>query len=115
MTEDVSNEVDTLSNFEGGAGSDYDDELQGNTGANKVFGGFGGDDTYVTDGGDTIVEAAGKGTDSVRSSVSHTLSANVENLTLTGTGNCLANVITGNTGINELNGGGDDRLTGGGP
>ncbi|MEQ1742207.1 MAG: calcium-binding protein, partial [Candidatus Nitrotoga sp.] len=70
-----------------------------------------------------------KGTDKVNSSVTYTLSANVENLTLTGTlaingtGNNLDNVITGNSAANQLNGqagndkliggGGDDTLTGG--
>jgi len=56
------------------------------------------------------------GTDKVSSGVTYTLSANVENLTLTGaaaiigTGNAQANSITGNVGSNQLNGGaGSDR------
>jgi Ca2+-binding RTX toxin-like protein len=58
-----------------------------------------------------VTEAASAGTDAVSASVTYTLSANVENLTLTGTaaingtGNSLANVITGNAGNNTLNGG----------
>lgn len=94
--------------------------LDGGTGADRLIGGA-GNDTYVTDGGDTIVEAANQGTDTVRSSATHTLSANVENLVLTGTaaingtGNTLANALTGNSGANVLAGGlGNDRLTGGG-
>ncbi|KQV33652.1 MULTISPECIES: calcium-binding protein [unclassified Rhizobium] len=94
--------------------------LDGGTGADRLIGGA-GNDTYVTDGGDTIVEAANQGTDTVRSSATHTLSANVENLVLTGTagingtGNTLANTLTGNGGANVLAGGlGNDRLTGGG-
>lgn len=89
------------------------------------------DDTYVVDAaGDVVTEDLNAGTDLVQSSAaSYTLSANVENLTLTGTGNVngtgndLANVITGNSGNNVLDGGagsdtlngdpGNDTLTGG--
>jgi serralysin len=93
-----------------------------------MAGGF-GNDTYITNGADTITEAAGGGIDTVQSSVSYTLGANLEKLTLTGssaingTGNSLANVITGNGAANTLNGGGgidtlaggrgNDKLTGG--
>jgi Ca2+-binding RTX toxin-like protein len=66
------------------------------------------------------VEYAGQGTDKVESTVSYTLTANVENLDLigfaaAGTGNDLANRITGNAQDNTLNGRGSaDILTGGG-
>ncbi|MCA3444469.1 MAG: Ig family protein, partial [Rhodobacter sp.] len=65
-------------------------------------------------------EAAGAGTDTVRSSVTLTLGANLENLVLTGTaaingtGNSGANVLTGNNAANTLDGGGGaDTLAGG--
>lgn len=79
-----------------------------------------GDDTYVVNRADVIVENPNKGTDTVRSSGSYTLGTNLENLVLTGsaglngTGNVLANVITGNAGANQLKGmDGNDILIGG--
>jgi len=97
-----------------------DDSLNGGGGADTMVGGA-GDDTYSVDNsGDLVVENAGEGTDLVMASVSLTLQANVENLTLTGTsalsgtGNALANAITGNAGANVLAGlGGADTLNGG--
>ena len=58
-----------------------------------------------------VTEAANAGTDTVQSSISYTLGANVENLTLTGSARStapattLANIITGNAGNNTLDGG----------
>src|SRR5262249_14952159 len=69
---------------------------------------------------DVVTEGAAAGTDLVKSSVTHTLSDNVENLKLTGTddidgtGNALNNMLTGNTGNNVLDGGtGADTMAGG--
>jgi trimeric autotransporter adhesin len=113
-------------NIKGGLGNDT---LNGGTGNDTLDGGFGndtmaggeGDDIYIVDvAGDTVTEAAGEGTDLVKSSVTYILGTDVENLTLTGaiaingTGNDLNNSIIGNNGSNTLNGGvGNDELNGG--
>nr|WP_301102075.1 calcium-binding protein [Propionivibrio sp.] len=103
-----------------GTGNALDNVLTGNSAVNTLRGGL-GNDTYVVDNtGDIVVEALGEGVDLVRASVSYTLAANVENLTLTGTaaingtGNALDNVLTGNSAANTLSGGaGADTLRGG--
>ncbi|MFN6540651.1 MAG: FG-GAP-like repeat-containing protein [Nostoc sp. EkiNYC01] len=101
----------------GGAGDDY---LNGGSGENKLFGGS-GNDTYIVGGADVITENASQGTDTVYSTNSYTLGANLENLVLDGTaaingiGNTLNNVITGNAANNSIAGGdGNDTLNGGG-
>jgi serralysin len=111
-----------------GIGNGLDNAITGNELANLLDGGTGndrlaggaGDDRYIVDAaGDQVVELAGEGIDSVRSSVSYALTDNVENLVLTGaaqtgTGNGLNNIIIGNALANALLGGaGDDRLAGG--
>ena len=102
-----------------GTGNSVNNTLRGNSAANLLTGGA-GNDTYVVSTGDTVVEQANEGTDTVQSDVSWTLGANLENLTLTGTaainaaGNGLANVLTGNGAANQLAGGtGNDTLRGG--
>ena len=94
--------------------------LVGTTGADRLVG-LAGDDTYVVDNvGDVVVENANEGRDTVNASVSYTLVANVENLSLTGsaaingTGNELSNTMWGNNAANVLDGGaGSDWLFGG--
>ena len=101
-------------------GLDGDDTLDGGSGADSMTGGA-GNDTYVIDNAnDVIAEAADEGTDTVISSLDHTLADAFENLTLSGTagrsgtGNGSANVMTGNSGSNRLQGlGGADTLVGG--
>lgn len=102
--------------LEGGAGNDY---LNGGGGGDTLVGGTGNDSYQVTDARDVVIENANEGTDSVTSTVTYHLSANVENLNLIGTaniagyGNDLANSITGNSGSNHLEGGaGNDFLNG---
>ena len=96
------------------------DTLDGGGSGDTLIGGAGNDDYVIDSADDLIIEDADEGTDSVSASVSHTLVANTENLTLTGaaqisgTGNTAANVLTGNDAANALNGlGGDDVLDGG--
>lgn len=117
-TSDLSGTGNELANvLAGNAGSN---RLDGAAGADTLIGGA-GDDVYVVDNvGDTVTESVNEGTDTVFASVTYALSANVENLILTGsgdidaTGNELANVLTGNAGANRLDGGADaDTMAGG--
>jgi Ca2+-binding RTX toxin-like protein len=70
---------------------------------------------------DVVVESAGEGTDLVRTGLStYTLGGNLENLlytgsaAFTGTGNSLANILTGASGNDSLSGlGGGDLIDGG--
>ncbi|MEG3166329.1 cellulase family glycosylhydrolase [Sphingomonas sp. PB2P19] len=101
----------------GGGGGDY---LDGGKGADWLIGGT-GDDSYVVDAaGDMVIEQAGEGSDTVRTTLaSYTLGANVEKLLLqgigdqSGRGNAQANSLTGNAGANHLWGmAGTDYLLG---
>jgi uncharacterized delta-60 repeat protein len=111
-------------------GGDGNDTLDGAVGADRLIGGK-GDDVYLVDNaGDQIAEQDNAGTDTVKTSISSwTLSANVENLIVVssdsfrGTGNLVANQITGNSGNDTLSGlaendtlngmDGNDKLLGG--
>ncbi|MFS0516174.1 calcium-binding protein [Nostoc sp. UIC 10607] len=116
-------------NLNGNGGNDIlrggngNDVLNGGTGADNLDGGD-NNDTYIVDNifdiaSEQFGDALG-GIDTVQASVSYTLSANLENLTLTGlaaingTGNASNNVINGNSGNNILSGlGGNDTIFGG--
>jgi len=127
---------DTLSGTAGNDtldGGDGNDSLVGGDGADSMVGGF-GDDTYSVDDAkdkvsEKIANAKGGGHDTVESSISYTLGANLDDLILTGglgnsgTGNAEHNQIFGNGANNKLSGlagndtllanGGDDTLDGG--
>ncbi|HYC48362.1 MAG TPA: DUF4347 domain-containing protein, partial [Burkholderiales bacterium] len=100
-------------------GNDGNDTLNGSTGDDVMAGGL-GDDSYSVDStGDSVLEGAGQGTDTVFSAVTYTLLEDVEHLTLNegaaidGTGNSGDNTITGNDLVNTLTGGaGNDTLFG---
>ncbi len=105
---------DTLT---GAAGHDW---LDGGLGNDSMSGGS-GDDVYVVNATtDTVTEVAVEGNDTVRSAVSLTLGANIENLVLTGTtalngtGNAADNRLFGNAAANVLDGrAGVDAMAGG--
>ncbi|MGR9343434.1 M10 family metallopeptidase C-terminal domain-containing protein [Rhizobium leguminosarum] len=132
------NVASLIENVQGGSGDDTiigneaSNTLWGNAGNDSLSGGSGndtliggaGNDTYIVDNaGDVITEGLNEGTDLIRTTLSSyalTNIANVENLTFTGsgdfsgTGNSLANTITGGAGNDLLDGGaGNDTLVGG--
>ncbi|OAM52090.1 hypothetical protein A7981_00960 [Methylovorus sp. MM2] len=108
-------------------GNNGNDTLDGSEGADTMQGGF-GNDVYIVDHANDLVtenlqtnEGVSYGNDTVQSTISLTLFANIENLTLigedeiNGTGNTLSNIIIGNIANNLLTGGnGHDTLDGGG-
>ncbi len=108
--------ADTLTGLAG------DDTLDGGAGIDSLVGGVGNDTYIVDDPGDIILELTGEGTDTVRArAASYVLPDEVENLVyiglgaFDGTGNALANSITGGTGADTLTGGaGADTLDGAG-
>ncbi len=110
----------------GGIGNDTlygdigNDTLNGGPGVNILHGGNGNDTFYFSLNKEKLYELADEGNDLVYASVSATLGANLENLsliglaTINGTGNALNNHLTGNNLANKLSGGaGNDTLDGG--
>ena len=90
-------------------GGQGDDTLDGGAGSDTLAGGLGNDLFFVDSAGDLVVEAAGEGRDEVRTTLSsYALTDNVEVLTykgygsFAGTGNALANTISGGAGADTL-------------
>ena len=80
-------------------GNSANNYINGGKGADTMYG-YGGNDYYVVDNyGDKVIESAGKGTDTVYTTISgYTLTNNVENLSMGGSiysgyGNSLNNTI----------------------
>lgn len=102
-------------------GNEKGNRIDGKSGNDTMSGGAGDDVYYVDASGDVVNENADEGIDLIISTVTRTLLANQENLTLVGisrnvngVGNSLANVINGNLEKNSLSGmGGTDTLRGG--
>jgi trimeric autotransporter adhesin len=107
-----------------GTGNSLDNVMTGN-GMSSLLSGGAGNDTYIISGNissdyDKVEEDVDEGTDTVKSFVeNYTLTANVENLilsgtVLTGTGNGDGNMLLGNDKNNTLFGlAGNDLLNGG--
>lgn len=88
-------------------GTSLADTINGGAGIDTMEGGA-GDDTYIVDNTkDVIIELVGEGSDTVQSSVSYTLSAEVENITATA-----ADItLTGNAKDNILSDGGQSTVS----
>ena len=132
----VANSV-TIENARSGSGNDTligndvrnvltsnagNDTLDGGAGADRMVGGS-GDDVYIVDNArDEVIESAGQGNDTVKTSTDYQIGNNVEALVYTGsgavflTGNSLDNVIDGSSALGRVvanGGGGNDRILGG--
>ena len=112
--------IGTSAILEGGEGNDtlVSASYKNGNGSDLMIGGV-GDDTYVVYTGDTIVELAGQGIDTVVAGSSFTAPDNVENmgagaLGVTLTGNALNNRIYGDWATTAYGADGDDWITGAG-
>jgi Ca2+-binding RTX toxin-like protein len=108
-----------VSSVTGGIGNASNNTLTGNSLANTLNGGagvdtllgdIGNDYYYIDNANDLVIEASGRGTDTVEFSFdSYTLTNNVERLVfgsgvVSGTGNSLNNSLAGNIANNTLSG-----------
>jgi len=114
--------LDSLGGNDSLEGGDGNDNLNPGAGNDTLAGGDGNDIYQVDSVGDVVSETSTlvSELDNVISTISYSLGANLNLLTLTGTanidgtGNELSNTITGNAGTNVLSGGaGNDNITGG--
>lgn len=116
-TENLTGNGNALSNVI--VGNSGNNTLSGGAGTNTLMGGDGNDTYVVTSSTDVIIEKAGEGSDTIRSTVSYTMGEDVEKMVLGGTadldatGSSTGNTIYGNAGDNEIAGaGGRDVLYG---
>lgn len=100
-------------------GSAGNDAMWGDSAVTVTMAGGAGDDIYhLYSAKNQALEQAGNGVDTVKTWMSFTLPAHIENLTVTGAGrqavgNALDNIIAGGSGAQTLDGGaGDDVLIG---
>ena len=118
---DVENLVLTGATAINGIGDGSNNTLTGNSAINTLTGGA-GDDTYIANSNDVIVELIGGGNDTLIVTVTGTfvIPAFIENVIFQGagaanaTGNNEVNTLQGNTGNNTLDGGGGADLLAGG-
>ncbi len=123
---DIANKLFGLGGNDSMFGSDGKDTIDGGIGNDTMLGGEGNDTFRIDSAGDVLDESFWGGIDTAITTVSYSLdtttAAKVENLTLaagvggiSGNGNGLNNLITGNEGFNALNGAdGNDTINGGG-
>jgi Ca2+-binding RTX toxin-like protein len=76
-------------------GNSFDNTIDGATGADTMIGGA-GNDTYVVDNiGDAVTELSNEGVDTIKSLITYTLGANLENLILTDVVDNIGDVVVG--------------------
>jgi Ca2+-binding RTX toxin-like protein len=117
----ITNSLSSISLSDSSISNTLGNTMRGYAGADTLVGTSANDIFYVDDRNDRVIETSSSSTkDKVVTSVTHTLAANVENMSTSGSaainlaGNNLNNVIDGNSNKNSINGGsGDDTLNGG--